>query len=137
MSWSLARQVERRDVSDRPSQGIAGHARVSRPGASIAVAYRTRRKTTNILICPECEGVRVCRCWRVQLLVLSACWDPRLRSPRLRLSYLVSVSAHSWRILFTQSFGGMSSMPNWSVRFEICRWSASSAWSLKSRRRRA
>src|ERR1700730_17752488 len=46
------------------------------------------------------------------------------------------VSAHSWRILFTQTLGGMSSMPNWSVLFEICRWSASSAWSLKSRSRR-
>jgi len=29
------------------------------------------------------------------------------------------VSAHSWRILFTQTFGGMSSMPKWSVLLEI------------------
>jgi hypothetical protein len=54
---------------------------------------------------------------------------------RLRRTYVVS--AHSWRILFTQTFGGMSSMPSWPVPFEICRWSASSAWSLKSRSRRA
>ena len=48
---------------------------------------------------------------------------------RSRRLYLVS--AHSWRILLTQTFGGMSSMPNWSVLFEICRWSASSALELR------
>jgi hypothetical protein len=41
-------------------------------------------------------------------------------------------SAHSCRILFTQILGGMSSIPRQSVLREICRWSASPAWSLKS-----
>ena len=90
-------------------------------------------------VVPPAHAARseVCRCWGA-----SSCWSPvpardrRRGVSRSRRPYLV-VSAHSWRILFTQTFGGMSSMPTWSALFEICRWSASSAWSLKSRSRRA
>jgi hypothetical protein len=60
------------------------------------------------------ERIRCLRSSRIQKVSMNTRWASRLRRPYL-------VSAHSWRILFTQTFGGMSSMPNWSVLFEICR----------------